>query len=222
VTSTAHRQGGEWLAAAHEDPFRPATWTATFDATTPVEIVRDFYTALLTLYEEDARGERDLLYPDDVRPQEVYLPLLSAGWRDTVKTDGTQYFRSSDGYGVLQHTYIRKNSATPVWSAWGGPPDNPLWKAIFSAALPASLVGAFASSMASTVPLARAVWSLPAETRLHLTLAEPRPESARQKLTPPNETPGSATVPHPNGGAIASSTGPTPPARTGLPASRRR
>ncbi|MFI1358169.1 DUF317 domain-containing protein [Streptomyces sp. NPDC020898] len=101
-------------------------------------------------------GRRDLLRPDDVRPQDVHLPLLAAGWRHTVKTDGTQYFRSSDGYGVLEHAYVRKNPAAHVWSAWGGPPDNPLWKATFSSAVPASLVAAFASSLASTVGLHRA------------------------------------------------------------------
>lgn len=41
-------------------------------------------------------------------------------------------------------------------------------------AAPASLVAAFTSSLASTVPLARAVWNIPAETRLHLTLPDAR------------------------------------------------
>ncbi|MEV7731633.1 DUF317 domain-containing protein [Streptomyces sp. NPDC088921] len=143
---------------------RPATWTATLDASTPVALVRDLYAEVLALCEADRRGERGLLRPADVRPQDVYLPLLTAGWQHTVKTDGVQYFRSPDGYGVLQHAYVRKNVAAPVWSAWGGPPDDPLWKATFSSAAPASLVAAFASSLASPVPLARAVWNIPADT----------------------------------------------------------
>nr|WP_259407619.1 DUF317 domain-containing protein [Streptomyces akebiae] len=76
---------------------------------------------------------------------------------------------------MLEHAYVRKNPAAPVWSAWGGPPGSTLWKATFSSAVPASLVAAFASSLASTVPLARAVWSVPAEARLHLTLPKPGP-----------------------------------------------
>ncbi|WP_353962334.1 MULTISPECIES: DUF317 domain-containing protein [Streptomyces] len=71
---------------------------------------------------------------------------------------------------MLQHAYVHKNVAAPVWSAWGGPPDHPLWKATFSSAVPASLVAAFASSLASPVPLARAMGNIPADTRLHLTL----------------------------------------------------
>ncbi|MFF4031641.1 DUF317 domain-containing protein [Streptomyces sviceus] len=157
VPSEDHVRGGEWLIAAHKDPFRPATWTATLGASTPVELVRDLYAEVLALCEADRWGERNLLRPDDVRPQDVYLPLLTAGWQHTVKTDGVQYFRSPDGYGALQHAYVHKNVAAPRWSAWGGPPDHPLWKATFSSAVPASLVAAFASSLASPVPLARAV-----------------------------------------------------------------
>ncbi|MDQ0957983.1 hypothetical protein QFZ66_001861 [Streptomyces sp. B4I13] len=181
IPSEAHPRGGEWLVAAHKDPFRPAIWTATLDASTPVELVRDLYAEVLALCEADRRGERDLLRPDDVRPQDVYLPLLTSGWQHTVKTDGVQYFRSPDGYGVLQHAYVHKNLGAPVWSAWGGPPDYPLWKATFSSAVPASLVAGFASSLASPVPLARAVWNIPADTRLHLTLpAAPADAAAHQ------------------------------------------
>ena len=170
IPSDTHPRSGEWLVAAHKDLFRPATWTATLDRSTPVELVRDLYTAVFAQCEADGRGERDLLRADDVRPQDVYLPMLTAGWHYTVKTDGVQYFRSPDGYGVLQHAYAQKNGAEPRWSAWGGPPDHPLWKATFSSAVPASLVAAFTSSLASPVPLARAVWNIPADTRLHLTL----------------------------------------------------
>ncbi|MEH0628556.1 DUF317 domain-containing protein [Streptomyces stelliscabiei] len=224
IPSEAHPRGGEWLVAAHKDPFRPATWTATLDASTPVELVRDFYAEVLALCEADARGERDLLRPDDIRPQDVYLPLLAAGWRHTVKTDGTQYFRSSDRYGVLEHAYVRKNPAAPVWSAWGGPPDSTLWKATFSSAVPASLVAAFASSLASTVPLARAVWSVPAEARLHLTLPEARTDSVRHKPGLPLRGAPSpaATASRTNARASAPSTGPMRLSGSGLPAGRRR
>ncbi|MFF1297169.1 MULTISPECIES: DUF317 domain-containing protein [unclassified Streptomyces] len=126
-TVRGHVRGGEWLVAAHKDPFRPATWTATLDASTPVELVRDLYAEVLALCEADRRGERNRLRPGNVRPQDVYLPLLTAGWQHTVKTDGVQYFRSPDGYGVLQHAYVHKNVSAPVWSAWGGAPDHPLW-----------------------------------------------------------------------------------------------
>ncbi|MEU9387847.1 DUF317 domain-containing protein [Streptomyces sp. NPDC048279] len=124
---------------------------------------------------------------------------------------------------MLEHAYVRKNPAAPVWSAWGGPPDNPLWKSTFSSAVPASLVAAFASSLASTVPLARAVWSVPAVTRLHLTLPEARTDSAGHKPGLPHSgTPSPATASRTNAGASAPSTGPTPLSGSGLPASRRR
>jgi len=221
VSSEDHVRGGEWLVAAHKDPFRPATWTATLDASTPVELVRDLYAEVLALCEADRRGERNLLRPDDVRPQDVYLPLLTAGWQHTVKTDGVQYFRSPDGYGVLQHAYVRKNVAAPVWSASGGPPDHPLWKATFSSAVPASLVAAFASSLASPVPLARAVWNIPADTRLHLTLPAALTDAAARQGAPAQSR-ASPTLPSAHAGVSAPGTGPAPTVRPAPSAGRRR
>ncbi|MFF4250548.1 DUF317 domain-containing protein [Streptomyces sp. NPDC001663] len=225
IPSEDHVRGGEWLIAAHKDPFRPATWTATLDASTPVELVRDLYAEVLALCEADRRGERNLLRPDDVRPQDVYLPLLTAGWQHTVKTDGVQYFRSPDGYGVLQHAYVHKNVAAPRWSAWGGPPDHPLWKATFSSAVPASLVAAFASSLASPVPLARAVWNIPADTRLHLTLPAALTDAAARQGAPAQSrasAPSSPTLPSAHARVSAPGTGPAPTVRPAPSAGRPR
>ncbi|WP_371551483.1 DUF317 domain-containing protein [Streptomyces sp. NBC_00554] len=225
VPSEDHVRGGEWLVAAHQDPFRPATWTATLDASTPVELVRDLYAEVLALCEADRRGERDLLRPDDVRPQDVYLPLLTASWHHTVKTDGVQYFCSPDGYGVLQHAYVHKNVAAPLWSAWGGLPDHPLWKARFSSAVPASLVAAFASSLALPVPLARAVWNIPADTRLHLALPSALTVAAAHQGVPTQSrasAPSSPTLPSAHAGASSPATGPAPSARPATPAGRPR
>lgn len=78
------------------------------------ELVGDFYAEVLRLCEADAQGVRDRMRSDDGRPQDVYLPLLTAGWRHMLKTDGTQYFRSPDGYGVLEHVYAPRDLAAPV------------------------------------------------------------------------------------------------------------
>ncbi|WTE49163.1 DUF317 domain-containing protein [Streptomyces sp. NBC_01622] len=134
--SETHPRSGEWLVAAHKDPFRPATWTATL-----------------------------------------------------------QYLRSPDGHGVLQHAYVHKNLAAPVWSAWGGSPDYLLWKATFSSAVPASLVAAFASSLSSPVPLARAVWNIPADTRLHLTLLAALAATAAHRVAPAQSRASARTSP---------------------------
>ena len=224
MPSESHVRGGEWLVAAHKDPFRPASWTATLDLSTPVELVRDLYTAVIALCEADRRGERDLLRPDDVRPQDVYLPLLTAGWHHTVKTDGVQYFGSPDGYGVLQHAYVQKNVAAPRWSAWGGPPDHPLWKATFSPAAPASLVAAFTSSLASPVPLARAVSNIPADTRLYLTLPATLTDSVAHPGAPAQSRAASAP-PLPSAhtsAAGAPGNAPTQSALSALPVGQRR
>ncbi|MEU3616888.1 DUF317 domain-containing protein [Streptomyces sp. NPDC006872] len=124
---------------------------------------------------------------------------------------------------MLEHAYLRKNPAAPVWSAWGRPPDNPLWKSTFSSAVPASLIAAFASSLASTVPLARAVWSVPAEARLHLTLPEARTDSVGHKPgLPLSGAPSLATSSRTNVGASAPSTGPMRLSGSGHPADRHR
>ncbi|MEU6148026.1 DUF317 domain-containing protein [Streptomyces sp. NPDC047081] len=223
LTSEEPGRGGEWLVAAHKDPFRPATWTATLDASTPVELVGDLYSEVLRLCEADARGEGDLMRSDDVLPQDVYLPLLTAGWRHMIKTDGTQHFRSLDGYGVLEHVYAPRQGAASVWAAWGGTPDHPLWKARFSSAAPASLVAAFASSLASRVPLARAVWNIPAEARPHLTLPDAQTDSAGLRPAPPHSgTLPSASTMRTHDGPSAPNTSPTPPPSAVLPAGRRR
>ncbi|MER6952520.1 DUF317 domain-containing protein [Streptomyces sp. NPDC000618] len=117
----------------------------------------------------------------------------------------------------------RSRRTAPSTSAWGGPPDNPLWKSTFSSAVPASLVAAFASSLASTVPLACAVWSVPAEARLHLTLPEARTDSVGHKPgLPLSGAPSPATASRTNAGASAPSTGPMRLSGSGLPAGRRR
>jgi hypothetical protein len=152
-------------------------------------------------------------------------PLLTAGWQHTVKTDGVQYFRSPDGYGVLQHAYVRKNVPAPVWSARGGPADHPLWKATFSSAVPASLVAAFASSLASPVPLARAVWNIPADTPLHLTLPAALTDVAARQGAPAQSrasAPSSPTLPSAHAGVSAPGTGPPPTVHPAPSAGRRR
>ncbi|MFJ9151797.1 DUF317 domain-containing protein [Streptomyces sp. NPDC102270] len=103
--------------------------------------------------------------------------------------------------------------------------DYPLWKATFSSAVPASLVAAFASSLASLVPLARAVWNIPADTRLHLTLPAALTDAAARQGAPVQRrasAPSSPTLPSEHAGVAAPGTGPAPTVHPAPSAGRRR
>ncbi|MGN9819702.1 DUF317 domain-containing protein [Streptomyces sp. SD11] len=168
---------GTWTIGMYQTPFTPAAWTTpptwavTFDATTPVEILRDVHTELLDLYLEDRPGDRDRLFEDETAAYEAYVPLLARGWSHDPKTDGTQTFLTREGLGGIRHQYAERRSGASTWLSWGGYPDEPNWKAHFSFGTPTTLVAAFTASLVSTEPLHRTVQDVPAQTRSALYIA---------------------------------------------------
>ncbi|MET9556859.1 DUF317 domain-containing protein [Streptomyces sp. NPDC006645] len=178
---------GTWTIAANRVPFGPAAWQITFDATTPVELLRDVHAELLDLYLEDLHSDQDHLFGDTTPAYEAYAPLFAQGWGHSVKTDGTQTFRSWDGLAGVRHRYAITGSDGPAWRAWGGYQSEPLWQARFSTGTPTTLVAAFTASLHSTVPLHRAVTDTPSQFRRHLYLTTPTLKPATG--TPPGGPP---------------------------------
>ncbi|QPP05159.1 DUF317 domain-containing protein [Streptomyces bathyalis] len=163
VAVPGSRYGGTWTTAVHEDPLRPARWQAVFDASTPAEVQRAFYTELLSVYFEAPEGDRRR-YTSAAEPHEVYPPLLNAGWRQKINRNGRQAIRSPDGLAYLHNWY----HSPPEWTVCAGHPNRPLWTATFSAETPSRLVAAFNAALVDPDPLTRTVRQLPAATREHL------------------------------------------------------
>ncbi|MEV5979611.1 DUF317 domain-containing protein [Streptomyces sp. NPDC052114] len=190
------RGKGKWKVTAHRAPFGPAAWQISSDATTPVELLHDVHTELLDLYREDRHSDQDRLFGDDTPAQEAYTLLLASGWSHHVKTDGSQFFRDPADLGVVQHRYTTTiHSDSPTWSASGGYPSEPYWRARFSQGTPTTLVAAFTTSLASTEPVSRAVKDIPFHTRRHLYVAA----TALAQQTPSSSPlPASPTLPGPS------------------------
>ncbi|MFI6056337.1 DUF317 domain-containing protein [Streptomyces violascens] len=164
-------RGAEWIRAAY--PFelgglpvawqlsaRPhadsamTEWNAYFTTGTPPEALADFLVAL------DAREAPDA----EFARAEVVLTALSAhGWlrdMDRPRTTATDTgFSASVSLEMLppliQDAYPRDDLLG--WRVWAEPVLGApyLWCASFSASVPHDLVAAFASSLASPVPVSR-------------------------------------------------------------------
>ena len=131
---------GTWIIAANRIPFGPRAWGITFDATTPAELLQDVHAELLDLYLESRHSDKDYLFGDDVMaPHEVYTPLLARGWSHSVKTDGTQTFRSPDGLSSVRHRYTIGGSDDLIWRVCGGYASQPYWQSRFSHGAPTAL-----------------------------------------------------------------------------------
>ncbi|MEU2131804.1 DUF317 domain-containing protein [Streptomyces sp. NPDC018352] len=169
---------GTWTIGANRVPFGPRAWQITFDATTPVELLRDVHTELLDLYHQDQ------LFEDATAPHEVYTPLLARGWSHSIKTDGTQTFHAPDGEGNVQHRYTAPTGSDPIWRAWAGYSREPLWQARFSSGAPTTLAAALTASLVSSEQLHRVVKDIPFFTRRHLYVA-----SAAAQQLPSHSTP---------------------------------
>ncbi|GGU55486.1 hypothetical protein GCM10010211_20280 [Streptomyces albospinus] len=185
VPDAVSRGKGRWTVTANRAPFGPAAWQISFDVTTPVELLHDVHTELLDLYLEDRHSDQDRLFEDDTSSQEAYMPLLTRGWSHQVKTDGRQFFHAPDGLGVVQHRYATNlHSDSPTWSAWGGDPSEPYWRARFSQGTPTTLVAAFTASLVSTEPVSRTAKDIPVHTRRHLYVAATAPAKQEPASTP--------------------------------------
>ena len=178
------RGKGKWTVTANHAPFGPAARQITFDVTTPVELLHDFHAELLDLYFIDRDTAPGQLFEDDTPPQEAYTLLLADGWSHQVKTDGIQYFRAPEALGVVQHRYAITTTDTPIWTAWGGYPSEPYWRARFSYGTPTTLVAAFTASLVSTEPVTRAVKDVPFHTRRHVYVTATNPEKQAPASSP--------------------------------------
>ncbi|MFD4476471.1 DUF317 domain-containing protein [Streptomyces sp. NPDC058471] len=162
---------GKWTVTANRAPFGSAAWQVTFDATTPVELLHDFHSELVDLYLEDRHSGQGRLLEDNTPPQEAYTLLLARGWSHQIKTDGTRFFRDPESLGVVRHRYAIVSADSPTWSAWGGYPSEPYWRARFSYGTPTTLAAAFTASLVSTEPVGRVVKDIPFHTRRHIYVA---------------------------------------------------
>ncbi|MFF5538668.1 DUF317 domain-containing protein [Streptomyces cinerochromogenes] len=179
----------QWITAAHRDPFSPATWQITFDATTPVELLGDVHSELLDLYLEDRHSDKDHLFDSQTSAQEVYIPLLAHGWRHTIKTDGTQTFLAPDALGGMQHQYDRTLSSdlAPSWRVWGGQPNDPDWRVQFSQTTPSRW--SQHSPPPCSPPVERTVKDIPFLTRHHVSIAAATTTAKQNKPSIPVATP---------------------------------
>jgi hypothetical protein len=160
----------QWITAAHEDPFGPATWQITFGPGTPVELLHDIHTELLDLYLEGRdTGYSHPLFHRHGTPSKAYIPLLTRGWGHAIDTDGIQYFNAPDGFCGVEHEYappVRPDSRGRLsWKAWAGRRDLPHWTVRFSQSVPVRLAVALTASLLSTEPVEREVKNIPLFTR---------------------------------------------------------
>ncbi|QOV36661.1 DUF317 domain-containing protein [Streptomyces ferrugineus] len=175
-------RGAEWILAAY--PFElgglpvawqlsarsratsvMAEWNAYFTAGVPYEGLADLLVAI------DAREAPDA---DLERPETVLSALISRGWiRDVDRPRTTAIDPGFTSCVSLEMLPPLIEDADPRpdlvgWQAWAEPAlGSPyLWCASFSASVPHGLVAAFASSLASPVPVLRRTVPKNAEGRL--------------------------------------------------------
>lgn len=84
----------------------------------------------------------------------------------------------------MQHRYAITTTDTPIWTAWGGYPSEPYWRARFSYGTPTTLVAAFTASLVSAEPVTRAVKDVPFHTRRHVYVTATTPEKQAPASSP--------------------------------------
>ncbi|MEU2874130.1 DUF317 domain-containing protein [Streptomyces olivoreticuli] len=175
-------RGAEWILAAY--PFElgglpvawqisarthaasaMTEWNAYFTTGTPHEVLADFLLAL------DAHAEPAAGFDG---PGTVLAALTAQGWiRDIDHPDTTATDPGFTSSVSLEPLPLLIHDADPRpdlsgWQAWAEPALGApyLWCATFSASVPHDLVAAFASSLASPVPVLRRTLPESAEGRL--------------------------------------------------------
>ncbi|MFD9715833.1 DUF317 domain-containing protein [Streptomyces sp. NPDC059076] len=159
-----------WQITARSHPASALReWNAYFTGGTPPEAIVDFLGAL------DARAEP---HTPLAGPQSVLEALTRQGWHRDIDRPHTA--ANDPGFTanfsletVPEHVFdADPRPDLPGWQAWAEPVlGAPLWCATFSASVPHDLVAAFATSLASPVPVRRQ--RLPEGTEGHLTLLPP-------------------------------------------------
>ncbi|MFF4453796.1 DUF317 domain-containing protein [Streptomyces goshikiensis] len=148
-----------WKITAAEEAVAAARWTATFNHSTPPEIVAGLTAALAHDYAEadpyDGNGHflanPSMYWADAVRP------LTDAGWKRGVPAErGTVEIVAPDGQaGVVIDNRLSGWDDETV-TLWAGPPG---WgtraEAVFTARTPSHLIAATAAVMAESAPVVR-------------------------------------------------------------------
>ncbi|MFI7102793.1 DUF317 domain-containing protein [Streptomyces sp. NPDC050161] len=159
-----------WQVSARPHVRGPAQWNAYFTGGVPHEALSDFLLAL------DARPDPASGFDG---PDTVLAALADQGWIRDIDTPDT----AADDPGFTSaftlcwlptHIQDSEPALEPVgWQTWAQPALGApyLWCATFSASVPHDLVAAFASSLASPVPVLRRVLPESTEGRLTLTPA---------------------------------------------------
>ncbi|WP_429638395.1 DUF317 domain-containing protein [Streptomyces auratus] len=163
-------------------PVRPARWLATFENTTPTELVAAFTTALAHDY---AQGHDTHLYGSTGRDQ-GFQPLVDAGWR-TGKGPHLSVSVAPDGLAEMNHVRGALDHQAELsgyqyrWSASGGRDGYASrWHATFTTHTPAHLIAATTAALADPTPVARYKADVP---KRNLTAARVTP------IPPPAPTP---------------------------------
>ncbi|MER5780269.1 DUF317 domain-containing protein [Streptomyces mobaraensis] len=160
-----------WQISARAHPASAMTvWNAYFTTGTPHEVIADFLLAL------DARVEPDAGFDE---PETVLAALTTQGWiRDIDRPTTTAMDPAFTSSVSLEPLPDLVHDADPRpdlagWQAWAEPVlgESYLWCATFSASVPHDLVAAFASSLASPIPVVRRSLPESVEGRLIVTPA---------------------------------------------------
>ncbi|MFE7318246.1 DUF317 domain-containing protein [Streptomyces sp. NPDC057555] len=146
-----------WKIAVHSDPFGPPRWLATFDNTTPTELVTAFTTALAHDY---AHSHDTYLYGSTSRDR-GFQPLADAGWR-TNKGPHLSVSVAPDGLAEMHHVQGALDHQAELsgyqyrWSASRGRDGyHSNWHATFTTHTPSHLIAATAAALADPTPVSR-------------------------------------------------------------------
>ncbi|MEU3188408.1 DUF317 domain-containing protein [Streptomyces sp. NPDC006923] len=151
------RPGEPWWKLRHARAGEQRSWSAAFDARTPVEIIAGFTDALTAA----ETGPGPTSHP--------YDPLRQADWRDAHGHDG---LTSPDKIAHVEHGTSDGWLAVKIMVSED--PEGLIWQAYFSRDTPAHLIAGFTRALADQTPLPRGPHPLriPAQSRCHVHAAQ--------------------------------------------------
>ncbi|MFE5298110.1 DUF317 domain-containing protein [Streptomyces sp. NPDC056632] len=126
-----------WWHLSHRDGRTGSVWNASFDGSTPVELIAAVTDALT----DPGYNAREMASP--------YQPLWRAGW-DSIHNGA---FRSPDGRVRGERHNFSGSSNWRITASLDE--DDPVWKAWFASATPRVLVAAFMRALADPEPVRR-------------------------------------------------------------------
>ncbi|MEU3597181.1 DUF317 domain-containing protein [Streptomyces sp. NPDC006798] len=158
-----------WRITGHQQPFAPPRWLATFDHSTPVEVVAAFTTALAG---DHARGAGTAVQNHTLASKvAAFRPLLDAGWR----TNDGPYLSTSqppDRLALVSYVHGRLDHQDEIndlrsrWTMGGGAAGySSEWLGTFTTHTPVHLIAATTARLADPAPVARYKDYFPARNR---------------------------------------------------------